>query len=381
MNTQRTPKFKYEIVAYWKENHGQALFGVTINNFLGSDTPALFATVGSNRVTVYQALNDGDTKLLQSYEDPDPDEIFYCCAWSFDPDNGGNTLLAAAGSRGVIRIFDITTYSCTKHFVGHGNAINELKFHPKQNYILLSASKDHTLRLWNIKTDQCVAIFGGVEGHRDEVLSADFSRTGDQILSSGMDHSIKIWKLNSEPLDKAIKDSFSFVPNESKLPFATECSHFPVFSTRDIHKNYVDCSLFFGNYFILSKSLNNSITCWKPGQLNSNPLDDGETKTTMIHQFDYTSGEIWYIRFSMDINQTILSLGNQKGKIFLWDLDVDNFAGRKPKVLSHPRCINTIRQTSISKDCSTIIAVCDDGTVWRWRRVDENKMTTPASAL
>ena len=77
---------RFKCVGYWREDHGQPIFGVSVNHHL--DQPVVFATVGNNRVTIYEALPTGDNKLLQCYADPDADENFYTCAWSYDPDNG-----------------------------------------------------------------------------------------------------------------------------------------------------------------------------------------------------------------------------------------------------------------------------------------------------
>ena len=84
---------RFKCVGYWREDHGQPIFGVSVNHHL--DQPVVFATVGNNRVTLYEALPTGDNKLLQCYADPDADENFYTCAWSYDPDNGKPLLVSS----------------------------------------------------------------------------------------------------------------------------------------------------------------------------------------------------------------------------------------------------------------------------------------------
>lgn len=316
---------RYKFSNYVKEDHRCPIFGVQFNQHLKDQN--YFATVGSNRISVYECLNDGTMRLVQCYADPDSDESFYCCAWSFD-DSTGYPLLAAAGNRGVIRIISTAVVQCVKHYIGHGNAVNDLKIHPCDPNLLLSVSKDHSLRIWNIKTDQCVAIFGGVEGHRDEVLSADFHLRGNRIVSCGMDHSLKIWTLDDD-VNRAIKESYTYNASKSDKPFNCVRRHFPSFTTRDIHRNYVDCVRWLGN-FILSKSCENSIVCWKPGKLEEESDIEllkqypGDAPTTVLHRFEYKECDIWFMRFSMDSEQNIMALGNQSGRAYVWDIDVDD---------------------------------------------------------
>uniref|UniRef100_A0A452GM68 Uncharacterized protein n=1 Tax=Gopherus agassizii TaxID=38772 RepID=A0A452GM68_9SAUR len=345
-------KYSFKCVNSLKEDHSQPLFGVQFNWHSKEGDPLVFATVGSNRVSnmLNFCLNVAD-------------ENFYTCAWTYDS-NTSHPLLAVAGSRGIIRIINPITMQCIKHYVGHGNAINELKFHPRDPNLLLSVSK--AKRNWSVAT----SIFKRFSFSRwlDETTK-DYDLLGEKIMSCGMDHSLKLWRINSKRMMNAIKESYEYNPNKTNRPFISQKIHFPDFSTRDIHRNYVDCVRWLGD-LILSKSCENAIVCWKPGKMEDDidKIKPSESNVTILGRFDYSQCDIWYMRFSMDFWQKMLALGNQVGKLYVWDLEIEDPHKAKCTTLTHPKCAAAIRQTSFSRDSSILIAVCDDASIWRWDR-------------
>lgn len=229
--------------------HKKAIYGVEFCNYLRSDEPVIFATVGSNNVTIFECKDD-ELKILQTYLDPDQTEIFFTCCWSYNS-SSLHTVLAFGGLHGIIRLIQPMSLIAPQILIGHYSAIHDLKIHPIDSSILLSASLDHTLRLWNIESGQCIAIFGGANGHTDQIISADFNSTGNKIVSTGGDYSLKIWHIDKWPISQLIQSSF-YVPIANDRPFRTVTIHHPDFTTRDVHYNIVDCVKWFGSS-ILSK--------------------------------------------------------------------------------------------------------------------------------
>lgn len=114
------------------------------------------------------------------------------------------------------------------------------------------------------------------------------------MVSCGKDHSLKIWSFTIDVMHTAIKDSYTFNSDRSNRPFATVEQNFPDFSTRDIHRNYVDCVRWLGS-FVLSK-----VRCW-----------------------GFSSWYLWFILFAQSIIYLFVKTGIRQSVLIVTLLDAD----------------------------------------------------------
>ncbi|CAH8339982.1 unnamed protein product [Eruca vesicaria subsp. sativa] len=312
-------------------------------------------------INLYNCLEDGQISLLQSYADEDKKESFYTVSWACGVKE--NPFVVAGGVKGIIRVINVkdetvhvNDETVHKSLVGHEGSVNEIKTHPMKPQLVLSASKDESVRLWNVETGICILIFAGTGGHRNEVISVELP-----FSVSLYDFSITLW-LPSE-FWTYVEDSFT----SCTIP----CKYFSVFTASSVHTNYVDCNRWFGD-FILSKSVENEILLWEP-ILKDNP---GEGTSVVLVRYPIPNCNLWFIKFSCDLFLNYLTIGNdQKAIVYTILLEFcEKFV--KQSWLSHDQSKSVIRQTAMSTDGNTILAASEDGTIWRWDAINKEKPDT-----
>ncbi|SNX87663.1 probable CDC40 - Pre-mRNA splicing factor important for catalytic step II [Melanopsichium pennsylvanicum] len=81
--------------------------------------------------------------------------------------------------------------SCIHTYRGHTKGISTLRLLPKSGHLLLSASHDTTIKLWDAYHEgKCLRTF---MGHSKAVRDVAFSNDGRRFLSSGYDRQVKLW--------------------------------------------------------------------------------------------------------------------------------------------------------------------------------------------
>jgi len=294
--------------------------------------------------------------------DPERGEEYYCCAWSVA--NNGDPLLCFGGKLAIIKVVNYKSRRVVNAMQGHGNELFELKGHPTKLGIICSASKDQSVRLWNVQTGTVIMILAGLDGHKADVITADFHQlSGDRLASGAEDHTAKIWDLKryEDLLDK----SFSWEGHPSTFP--TAYMQTPAFSTNP-HDHYVDCVCWYGD-LLLTKSTQGSIILWKP-EYGADGTCDGALP---LKTFKIDDINIFFVRFSVTVegSRSLLALGNSLGKVFIWDIEAKSANPKEIVRLSaatrQPGVSKLVRRTAFSYGgrylgCVTDNLVC----VWKF---------------
>ncbi|XP_010492600.1 PREDICTED: transducin beta-like protein 3 [Camelina sativa] len=104
--------------------------------------------------------------------------------------------LAVATNLEEVRVYDVATMSCSYVLAGHKEVVLSLDtcVSSSGNVLVVTGSKDKTVRLWNATSKSCIGVG---TGHNGDILAVAFAKKSFSFFVSGSgDRTLKVWSLD-----------------------------------------------------------------------------------------------------------------------------------------------------------------------------------------
>ncbi|MFN6474010.1 MAG: hypothetical protein RMY36_030645 [Nostoc sp. SerVER01] len=228
----------------------------------------------------------------------------------FSPDG---QMLVSASDDNTLRLWDVSSGKpIGEPLQGHEAAVGSVAFHPN-GQMLVSGSADNTLRLWDISGS---AIGEPLQGHLGAISSLAFSPDGQMIVSGSADNTLRLWDISGSPIDEPLQGHHAPINSVAFSP---------------------------DGQMIVSGSSDNTLRLW---DISGSPIGE----PLQGHQASINS-----VAFSPD-GQIIVS-GSSDGTVRLWGIYGNPIAEFFSGDVSNNAPINSV---AFSPDGQIILSSCND---------------------
>ncbi len=196
-----------------------------------------------------------------------------------------NNLVLLGGDNGIAALYNADG-QLIMQFTGHTTTVYSVAFAPSENYIL-TASWDHTARLWDVQSGQTIRTFAN---HLDKIWTAALSPDGKYLLTGSNDKTARLWNADPTHETRTIHGhsgrilSLAFFPNSESLLSTSVDGSIRIWDTNTLEGGELESSkkllspvatISAKGQWLAARSTDNQLVIWELS-------DDGYKQSTTI---------------------------------------------------------------------------------------------------